>query len=143
MRRPAQARPAGNVAGRVVIRPLAIAWLLCTCAGAPAAARELSVGAAAVPLEGDDSMDIAGGIGPGKAAGQEGELRATAVVVEKPPARLAIVTCDVLFVPGDLVGRALERVERETRIPPAHVLVTATRPAYPTAVRERPVLAEC
>ena len=47
-------------------------------------ADDLRVGAAAVNLEADDSMVIAGGIGPGKAQGQEGELRVTAVVVEKP-----------------------------------------------------------
>src|SRR5262245_24275638 len=38
----------------------------------------LHVGAAAVDLEADDSMIIAGGITPGKANGQEGRLRAVA-----------------------------------------------------------------
>ena len=32
----------------------------------------LKVGAAAVELRGDDAMPIAGGIGPGKATGQDG-----------------------------------------------------------------------
>ena len=39
-------------------------------------ADELKVGAAAAVLVADDAMVIGGGIGPGKAQGQEGELRA-------------------------------------------------------------------
>ncbi len=45
----------------------------------------LRVGAAAIRLEADDSMVIAGGITPGKAMGEEGHLRAVAVVLAKQP----------------------------------------------------------
>ncbi len=38
-------------------------------------ANELRVGAGAANVTADDSMVIGGGIGPGKATGQEGELR--------------------------------------------------------------------
>ena len=104
--------------------------LVCCVLGATAFAQEaapLRVGAAAVPVEADDSMVIAGGIGPGKATGQEGELRATAVVIEKRPfGKVAIVSCDVLFVARDFVDRALERIEAKTGIPPASILVHAT-----------------
>ena len=87
----------------------------------------LRVGASAVALEADDSMVIAGGIGPGKATGQEGELRATAVVIARSHfERVALVSCDVLFVTRDFVDRALERIEKQTGIPPANVLVSAT-----------------
>src|SRR5213079_902015 len=65
----------------------------------PCYGQSLRVGAAALAMEADDSMVIAGGIGPGKAIGQEGELRATAVVIEKGPTKVAIVSCDILFVP--------------------------------------------
>src|SRR2546426_9565797 len=59
----------------------------------------LHVGAAAAEFEADDSMIIAGGITPGKAGGQEGKLRAVAVVLEqKPFGKLAIVACDVLMI---------------------------------------------
>jgi hypothetical protein len=85
-------------------------------------------------MEADDSMAIAGGIGPGKAAGQEGQLRATAVVIEKAPTKVAIVSCDVLFVPGDLVDRALVRIEREAGIPRANVLVSATHTHHAPSV---------
>jgi hypothetical protein len=90
-------------------------------------AADLRVGSAAVNLEADDKMIIAGGIGPGYAEGQEGQLRAVAVVIEKPgAAKLAIVGCDVLFVTRDFVDRALARIEKSTGIPPAHVLVNAS-----------------
>ena len=79
-------------------------------------------------------MEIAGGIGPGRAAGQEGQLRATAVVIEKRPAKVAIVSCDVLFVSGELVDRALKRIERDAGIPPAHVIVSATHTHHAPSV---------
>ncbi len=105
-------------------------------------AGDVKVGAAAANIDADDSMVIGGGIGPGKATGQEGELRAVAVVLEKPATaaqdtatsanaaapstRIAIVACDVLFVTADFVDRALARIEQSTGIPPDHVLVNAT-----------------
>ncbi len=49
-------------------------------------AADVRVGAAAANIPADDSMVIGGGIGPGKATGQEGELRAVAIVIEKSAA---------------------------------------------------------
>jgi len=90
-------------------------------------AADLRVGAAAANLEADDSMVIAGGIGPGKATGQEGQVRAVAVVLEKPGSpKVAIVACDVLFVTRDFVDAALLQIEKSTGIQPDHVLVNAT-----------------
>ncbi len=92
-----------------------------------ASAGDLLVGASAVNVEADDSMVIGGSILPKYAEGQEGELRAVAVVVEKPGgATVAIVACDVLFVTRDIIDPALARIEEETGIPPEHVLVNAT-----------------
>ncbi len=90
-------------------------------------AAELRVGASAVEVEADDTMPIAGGIHSGRSKGQEGKLRATAVVVEKAGAiPLAIVSCDVLFVTRDFVDPALEEIEERCGIPASHVLVHAT-----------------
>jgi hypothetical protein len=92
-----------------------------------AAGADLRCGAAAVPIESDDSMVIGGGIGPGKATGQEGELRSVAVVLQKPGAeRVALVACDVLFVTRDFVDAALAQIEKSTGIPASAVLVNAT-----------------
>jgi hypothetical protein len=90
-------------------------------------AAELHAGAAAVNIAADDNMVIGGGIGPGKATGQEGELRAVATVVSQGDgATVAIVACDVLFVERDFIDRALARIEKQTGIPASHVLVNAT-----------------
>lgn len=87
----------------------------------------LRIGAAAVNIPAEDSMVIAGGIGPWNPKGQEGELRATAVVIEKSPgAACAIVSCDVLFVTRDLIDSALEEIRKATGIPPENVMVSAT-----------------
>ena len=115
-----------NAHARACTLILALAALFPT----PTFAADVRVGAAATNMAADDSMVIGGGIGPGKAVGQEGELRAVAVVIEKPGQaarpKVAIVACDVLFVQSDFVDRALARIEKSTGIPPSCVLVNAT-----------------
>lgn len=91
------------------------------------AADALRVGAAAVNVPADDSMVLGGMMGPTWAKGQEGELRATAVVVEQPGSgKVAIVACDVLFVERDFLDPAIAKIEALTGIPASHVLVNAT-----------------
>jgi len=107
-----------------------VAWLIVF----PARSREkdsgspkLLVGAAAVSLQADDHMVIGGGIYPGHAVGQEGELRAVAVVLEKPgQGRLAIVSCDVLMLTRDLLDPVAEQIAQQYQIPPEHLLIQAT-----------------
>ena len=95
--------------------------------GPAAAAADLRVGAAAVNLEADDSMILGGMIDGVKANGQEGELRAIAVVLEKPPReKLAIVACDVLMLTRDLLDPVVEEIEQTTAIPSSHMLINAT-----------------
>jgi len=94
--------------------------------GADEGAR-LRVGVAAIEIEADDSMPIAGSILPRFVKGQEGKLRATAFLVargQEPP--VAVVSCDVLFVTRDFVDPALAEIERRTGIPAANVMVHAT-----------------
>ena len=88
---------------------------------------KLRVGAAAADFEADDSMIIAGGITAGKATGQEGKLRATAVVLEKQPfGKLAIVACDVLMITRQHLDPSIAEIEKTTGIPAAHILVNCT-----------------
>jgi hypothetical protein len=88
---------------------------------------KLHVGAAAVELEADDSMVIAGGITPGKAKGQEGKLRATAVVIEKQPfGKLAIIACDVLMITRQHLDPVVAEIEKATGIPAANILINCT-----------------
>lgn len=86
----------------------------------------LRAGGAAVPLLADDSMVIGGGIGPGKAVGQEGELRAVAIVLKKGSTTLAIAAADVLMIERDVLDRAADEIAQKTNIPPSHVLLNAT-----------------
>jgi neutral ceramidase len=87
----------------------------------------LHVGSAAVELTADDDMVIAGGITPGKASGQEGKLRAVAVVLEQQPfGKLAIVACDVLMMTREHLDPAAREIEKTTGIPFANILVNCT-----------------
>jgi neutral ceramidase len=96
----------------------------------------LLAGAAARELSADDSLVIGGGIGPGKARGQEGKLRACALVVEdRAGSKVCLVACDVLMVARDVLDRAARRVEAGTGIPFDHVLINATHTHHaPTTV---------
>lgn len=96
-------------------------------AESPAVGQPLHVGAAAVEFEAHDDMVIAGGITAGKAGGQEGKLRAVAVVVEqKPFGKLAIVACDVLMMTREHLDAAAREIEKTTGIPFANILVNCT-----------------
>jgi neutral ceramidase len=76
----------------------------------PADAQELKAGAAVEVLAADDAMIIGGGIGPGKANGQEGELRASCVVIEDSRGgRVALVACDVMLIGRDVKDGAARR----------------------------------
>jgi neutral ceramidase len=86
----------------------------------------LRAGAAAVELEADDDMVIGGGIGPGKARGQEGQLRASAVVLELQGRRLALAGCDILMMRRDRLDEAARTIEKELHIPFENILINAT-----------------
>ncbi len=84
------------------------------------------VGAAAVNLKAADHMEVAGGIHPGLARGQEGELRAIAIVLEKEGVTLAIVTLDILMITRDILDLAAKDIEEATGIPFANILINCT-----------------
>ncbi len=118
--------------------PALMFWLVVAvrlCAGAPTDST-CRAGAAAVELEGEDSMVIGGGIGPGHAQGQEGKLRAVATVVEAADgSRVAIVSCDVLMIERDFLDQASKSIQSELGIPFENVLVNATHTHHaPTTV---------
>src|SRR5689334_9640875 len=90
-------------------------------------AQPLRVGAAEAEFATDDSMEIGGGILAGKAKGQEGKLRAVAVVVEKPGSPpVAIVACDVLMLNRDLLDPIVEQIAKDCGIPASNVLINCT-----------------
>lgn len=112
-----------------MIRPVATAacLLLPFLAPDPGSAQTPSAGAAAVALQADDSLVIGGGIGPGKAQGQEGELRASAVVIQAADgSKACLVACDVLMIERDILDRAAQEIATRTGIPLDHILINAT-----------------
>jgi neutral ceramidase len=118
-----------------ILCPIA-ALLVAISSTVPATAQDLKAGAAAEILSADDAMVIGGGIGPGKARGQEGELRASALVIEDARRhRVALVACDVLMIERDVLDRAARRIEQVAGIPFDHVLINATHTHHaPTTV---------
>lgn len=102
-------------------------WLAAQTDELPIAKHRLFVGAAAVELQADDSMVIGGGIFPGKANGQEGQLRAVATVLSQPGStKLALVACDVLMLTRDLLDPVKEEIAKSCGIPPEQVLINTT-----------------
>ncbi|HEY1785021.1 MAG TPA: hypothetical protein VGG30_05700, partial [Pirellulales bacterium] len=120
-------------------RLIALSMFLAAAAthAADPAPAPLRVGAAAANFSADDKMQIAGGIDPSFAHGQEGELRAVATVIEQAGSgKFAIVGCDVLFVTREMIDRAAEKIEKSCGIEPAHLLVNATHTHHaPATVR--------
>src|SRR5688572_25370115 len=81
-------------------------------ASAGRAADALVVGAAAVELEADDAMVIAGGITGGNVSGQEGKLRCVATVIGLGTNRVALVACDVLMLTRRTLDPVINEIER-------------------------------
>jgi len=72
-------------------------------------------------------MVIAGSILPGTLKGQEGDLRAAAIVVQGPKGnRAALVACDVLMMRRDLLDPVAAKIEQLCDVPSSHVLIHTT-----------------
>ncbi len=103
----------------------------------PEATNALRVGTGTAEFVANDNMTVAGGIGGAKVQGQEGQLRAVAVVLEHPVGgKFAIVACDVLFVTDSMVQAAAAEISRRCGISPDHLLVNATHThSAPSTIR--------
>jgi len=98
------------------------------------ASNGIKVAAATAEIIGDDSMDIAGGISAGHVSGQEGKLRASAIIIEGNT-KVCIVSCDVLAIQRDILDDVCRKVEAEENIPFENILITATHTHHaPTTV---------
>jgi len=94
----------------------------------------VKVAAAAAETAADDSMVIGGGIFPWFAHGQEGKLRASAVIAERD-VKICIISCDVLAIQRDILDESCREIESDFGIPFENVLITATHTHYaPTTV---------
>jgi len=94
----------------------------------------IKASAAAAEVPADDSMVIGGSILPHYASGQEGKLRACAVVLEGEE-KLCIVSCDVLMLQRDILDEVCREVERIHGVPFDNILICATHTHHaPTTV---------
>jgi neutral ceramidase len=118
-------------------RILLVVFLLLSTACIPTfakPAKQIRVAAAAAEIISDDSMEIAGGISPGHVVGQEGKLRASAIVIEANT-RVCIVSCDVLVLQRDILDDVCRKIEAEENIPFENILITSTHTHHaPTTV---------
>ncbi|MEA1951336.1 MAG: hypothetical protein U9N87_08125 [Planctomycetota bacterium] len=85
----------------------------------------LRIGAAATEIEADDSMVIAGGIFPAFACGQEGLLRASAIVLQKHK-KVCLISCDVIMLQRDILDDACRQIEAATGIAAENILISST-----------------
>jgi len=118
-------------------RILLVVFLLLSTACIPTLGKptkQIKVAAAAADIITDDSMEIAGGISPGHVVGQEGKLRASAIVIEANT-KVCIVSCDVLVLQRDILDDVCRKIEAEEKIPFENILITSTHTHHaPTTV---------
>jgi hypothetical protein len=92
----------------------------------PALAGELRVGRAAVKITPPAGMPMAGYYSIRLNEGVHDDLFAKAIVLEHGGVRAALVACDVVSIPRAFAEEARTLIERETGIPGAHVMISAT-----------------
>ncbi|MHC4691464.1 MAG: hypothetical protein ACYS67_01895 [Planctomycetota bacterium] len=96
--------------------------------------KQIKAAAASTEIISDDSMEIAGGISPGHVVGQEGKLRASAVVIEANT-KVCIVSCDVLVLQRDILDDVCRKIEAQEKIPFDNILITSSHTHHaPTTV---------
>lgn len=94
----------------------------------------IKVATAAIEIINDDSMAVGGGIFARYVKGQEGKLRATALIIEGN-AKICIVACDVIGLTRDILDDACKKIEAQEGIPFDNVFITASHThSAPTTV---------
>lgn len=84
----------------------------------------MKVGTGVAEIPADDSMVIPG-ILPRFATGQEGKLRASAIIIEEK-IKLCLVSCDVLMVKRDILDEVSKNIEKKFGIPFDNILICST-----------------
>src|SRR3954469_5292050 len=112
-------------AWRSTMRPTVVALVLWLLASA-AAAGDLRVGAAAVVITPEAGTPMAGYYSARSAEGVHDDLHAKALVLEQDGAKAALVACDLISMPRGVVESARAIIEKETDVPGASVMISAT-----------------
>jgi neutral ceramidase len=89
-------------------------------------AGDLKTGSAAVKITPPSGTPMAGYYYDRGADGVHDDLFAKAIVIEKDGARVAVISCDLIGVPAEIVSKVRSLVEKTTGISSDHVMVSAT-----------------
>ncbi|HBE41074.1 MAG TPA: hypothetical protein DDW27_07705, partial [Bacteroidales bacterium] len=89
-------------------------------------AGDLKIGAAAVKITPPTGTPMAGYYYDRGADDVHDDLFAKAMVLEKDGARVAVISCDLISVPAEIVSTVRALVEKNTDISADHVMVSAT-----------------
>jgi hypothetical protein len=87
---------------------------------------DLKIGSAAVKITPPEGTPMAGYYSDRGATGVHDDLWAKALVMEKDGSKIAIISCDLIGLPYEMVTRIRETVENNTGIPSGNVMVSAT-----------------
>lgn len=105
------------------IRAVLLCYVVCLL---PLSATELRVGLAHVEITPPPGAPMAGYYFNRAADGVHDPLLAKALVLERNGVRLAMVSCDLLSMPGEVAREARALVAESLGIPPGHVMISAT-----------------
>lgn len=102
---------------RLVLLCIGLAWL---------AHAEFRVGVAQVDITPPQGAPMAGYYSNRAATGVHDPLHAKAMVIERDGVRVALVSCDLLSMPGETASAARSLIAQDPGIPAAHVMISAT-----------------
>lgn len=103
-------------------------WILIAfwLAEAAVAGQVLRAGAALVRITPPGPQPLAGYFRPRLSTGTHDDLHAKALVLDDGATRIAMVACDLIWIPAPVVEQARRLVEAQTGIPSGRVLISAT-----------------
>lgn len=90
------------------------------------ASAEFRVGVAQVDITPPLGTPMAGYYSNRPAKGTHDPLHAKAMVIEREGVRIAMVSCDLLSMPGHIAKKARTLIQERLQIPASHVMVSAT-----------------
>ncbi len=115
---------------------LALALVLAVRIGSLAAG-ELKAGVAAVDITPPEGTPLAGYYSQRGARTVLDSLHSKALVLEQGDVRVALVVCDLISLPRRTVVEARRLIEKQTGIPAAHIMISATHThTGPAIIRE-------